>query len=137
MAFYRVKTKSSSITLLICSTSLLIIILMLRICYARFDKKNGCLRSIQQILCWNWYLRLFLEEYLLFAIAAFIKLFALDFTTKFERASSVFALLLTLLIVSAPFLIWSFLYKNHNRIRDKDFIEKYGTLTLELQLRER
>ena len=38
-------------------------------------------------MAWNFYLRMFLEEYLVIAIACIIKLYVIDFTTTFESVS--------------------------------------------------
>ena len=82
-------------------------------------------------------LRYGLEEYITISIAALIKLYALDFSSWFECLSSIFAIALIIVIVIVPFIIWKFLYKNHEHIQEEEFKRNFGTLTEGLQHRHK
>ena len=88
---------------------------------------------------WNQFIRLFIEEYLVISMAALIKLHALDFSNLFEFCSSIFAIILMLVILVFPVFTWKFLYKHHRKedITEEKFKEKYGSLTPDLQVHDK
>ena len=90
-------------------------------------------------MVWNFYLRMFLEEYLVVAIACIIKLYVLNFTTVFESVSTLFAVIMVSAAIAFPLLLIRFLYRSytHELIESEEFDEKYGALTLDLKKKEK
>ena len=62
---------------------------------------------------WNYFIRLFIEEYIVISMACLIKLYALDLTNYFEGFNSIFSIALLVIILGVPILVWRFLYKKH------------------------
>ena len=60
-------------------------------------------------LVWNGFIRLILEEYLVLALAVMIKLKQLDFSTKFESVSSIYAICVGAAIIAFPPAVQIFL----------------------------
>ena len=73
-------------------------------------------------------LRFLLEEYLTITIAMLIKLYALDWSNWFESISSIFAIFLGFAVIVSPFMLWSFLYANHKKMRNAVFLRRYSSL---------
>ena len=76
----------------------------------------GLLPLLRRRLWPSALLRYGLEEYITYTIVVLIKLYALDFSTWFESLSSVFAMVMAVLIVSVPVWLWIFLFKHHTHI---------------------
>ena len=70
--------------------------------------------SISKSIFWNHFIRLFIEEYIIIAMAGIIKLFAFDLSNYFEIISSIFAVLIVMIVVITPIIVWRFLYKKHD-----------------------
>ena len=62
---------------------------------------------------WNYFIRLFIEEYIVISMACMIKLFVLDLSNYFEGLSSIFSIMLLIIIIGVPIFVWRFLYKKH------------------------
>ena len=94
-------------------------------------------RTVKKKIFWNYYIRLFIEEYIVISMACMIKLFALDISNYFERFSSIFTVLLLIVVLGFPVFVWRFLYKRHEQevLFDSTFNERWGSLTLDLALR--
>ena len=72
-------------------------------------------------MVWNFYLRMFIEEYLFIVIACIIKLNALDITNVFESVSSVFAVVMILFAFVFPLVIRRFL---NSRYLDSSLLDE-------------
>ena len=81
-------------------------------------QKEQKLKAMVDVHYPSCYFRFSLEEYLTISIVVLIKLYALDFSNWFEVLSSVFAMLLGIAVILAPFWIWYFLYKHHKQIKE-------------------
>ena len=61
-----------------------ILLLAMNIVSAKFRPVQSWSKNQLRKLVWNFYIRMFIEEYLFVTIACTIKLYVLNFTTTFE-----------------------------------------------------
>ena len=80
-----------------------------------------------------------MEEYIVIALACLIKIYAFDVSTYYECISSLFAFSLLVITLVFPILAAKFLWAKHGSetLRNMTFKEKWGSLILDLQLRNK
>ena len=88
---------------------------------SKCSKVNSLINKQLRKMVWNFYLRMFIEEYLFIVIACIIKLNALDITTAFESVSSVFAIVMILFAFVFPLVIRRFL---NSRYLDSSLLDE-------------
>ena len=92
-------------------------------------------------LRWNAAFRLFNEEFITISLASLIKVYAFDLSNFFESFSSFFALLLLTSTILTPFFVTKWLWKMHakgfDRLLDEKHRQKWGSLTLDLYVRDK
>ena len=76
----------------------------------RWTRVRNFLRKYSQKFLYNFYIRLFFQEYLVIAIAALLKMTSLNWSSKFQISSSLLGLSTTLVVFFAPYTVKKFLY---------------------------
>ena len=116
-----------------------ILLLVLNITSARSRGVQSWSKNQLRKMVWNFYIRMYIEEYLFVTIACIIKLYVLDFTTVFESVSSVFAIVMAFTAIFFPLLTVRFLRNSYDddQIQSEEFNEKFGALTLDLKKKEK
>ena len=99
---------------------LLIILFMILHQFLKICKNHSIIEKaflrVERFLYWNTFIRLFIEEYQVIAIASLIKLYAIDFTNVFESIISIIGILLIASTITVPFYTWHYLFKQSSMV---------------------
>lgn len=108
---------------------LLTLIVRLLVCFScRYqDRLKRFNQAIQAKLYWNLCIRFFIETYLDQAFVQALKLVNIEFTPLSEGFTSVFAILIMLLLVSFPPACWALLIKHRLVLNFHSIKKKYET----------
>lgn len=116
----------------------ILFIMLSSYCCSRFSKIN---ERFKKMIYWNHFIRFFNEEYITITLACLIKLFAIDFSNFYEGFCSLFALSMFLTTLIFPILATKFLWKvhknNYEEMNQASFMEKWGSLSLDLYVKEK
>lgn len=95
--------------------------------------------AVKKKLFWTAFIRYTLENYIMFCVANLIKMYALKWGSLQEAATSIYAIIVVILIAAAPFAARKFLYRKFDQglINDEEFREKYGELIKNCHGREK
>ena len=100
--------------------------------------KAGQLRdkTTKKFLYWNWSIRFFMEIYMSFTLFSFIGLASLEWGSPFPavKLSNFFTLAIVIVIIVGPIFMIRHVIKNIKNLNDKQYKDKYGTLTAEVEL---
>ena len=86
---------------------------------------------------YNIYLRFILEAYLELSLASLLRIRAFNFSTVRDTVLTVFSFLIFTLLTALILITITGLRKYHTKIKETQFINKYGALVLGLQVREK
>ena len=98
---------------------------------------------LSNLLFYNLILRLFLEGYLEYATTSFLNItnvsihqlniLQLNWVAYTGKLSSVFAIIIAVIIVSLPFITWILLWRRVGTLSDHENINTFGALYAELR----
>jgi len=100
------------------------------------QKVRTCLSGIWRKIFWNTIIRSTLETSIEVAIASMVKTYAMNTDTAFEVFSSVFTIYQIALISGLAVGIPIFLHCKRKELKRKQFVAKYGSLTLNMKKRD-
>ena len=89
------------------------------------------------VLYWNIYLRFLLEAYLELSIASFLRMNHFRVHTRADAFLTAYACIILVILTASMVGSLVFLRSKHKSIADQDFKDRYGALTLGLQIREK
>ena len=94
-------------------------------------------RETKQKMVWNHFIRLFLEEYVFVGVVCLIKISVISFTNAYQVILSTYAVVVFTLAVVFPIFSLCLLIRTHKQgdIKNLNFTQKFGALTLDLRLR--
>ena len=123
------------------AAGLVVLPILLKLCDLLFRCSRVLTKKIRNFKTktayWNLYLRFLLEVYLEMAIISLLRVQTLSFATKFDTMLTLFSIccvivLMVYLLGAAPFLL-----KNHHRIKDESFSNRFGALVEGFQPRDK
>ena len=115
-----------------------VIVLLLELLLTCLPKAQSAVQKFKnEYIYWNIYLRFLIESYLELSISCLIRIQAFKFTTITDSTLTVFSFVLFSVLISFMISTPLFLRSKHQMIRQKEFKDKYGSLSLGLQHREK
>lgn len=84
---------------------------------------------LKKKLCWNFYIRFWIQSYLQFALVSFINFKDLCWDHSGEIFSSLFTLFAGTLVVVLPLANFFFVKYNRSELETPNFTERFGTIT--------
>ena len=109
------------IFLLICSGSILCLVVVLYFALRSIPKLRACLDAIKRKLMWNYFIRMTLESALEILLASMIRTYTLEFDPWHEALSSLYSIAALVFISLAVFVIPLFLLKRMADLRRQKF----------------
>ena len=106
---------------------LILIILAVGYVFKNNEKANATIKSVRRKFMWSSVFRSIIQGYLIAILMTFNQLNELNISSE-QIMTTVVLIIKTILLVCFPVFVISYLLLRRGRIRNKRFIEKFGTL---------
>ena len=95
--------------LFVLSVTVAVLVMIKLVSYTN-ERISEVYEKIKDKAFYSWFIRIFVEMYIMIILACLIKIYAIDFTNAFESLSSIFGITLLLstiaLAISATVFLW-------------------------------